>query len=380
MKIKLILSISIFLLTGSCITQFYPDITGQEAFLVIEGMVSDDPAVGTVVKLSWSMPVTGAKPQIEAATGFTGYIMDDLDGYYSLYQAEPGIYRTALIGTVGRKYKLHLNSSASGGLYQPYNHSFESYPVEMKPVPEIDSVYYEKVWIDNTGVYDKSYEGCQIYVSTSDEENNCRFFRWDYDETWMIRLPFSLAINPVCYVSAKSEDVNVKSTAGLSQSVVSRYPLTFISNATDRLKEKYSINVKQYSMSEEEFIYWEKIKAVSKDVGGLYDVTPASIPNNIMCIDDPAIQTLGYFSVSSVKTKRIYIQEFFRGQLNRYLDCVHDTLKSCKPAIPNLNISVWELDRDPMCPNMGTWTTITYSKGCADCTTRGTTIRPSFWR
>ncbi len=53
-------------------------------------------------------------------------------------------------------------------------------------------------------------------------------------------------------------------------------PMLFISDQTDRLMEKYSISVNQYSLNYDEYLYWEKLKRVTQDVGGLYDVVPSS--------------------------------------------------------------------------------------------------------
>jgi len=60
---------------------------------------------------------------------------------------------------------LHIKTT---GLNSNYN--YESLPVEMKPVPPIDSVYYEKKIISETaGITNE--EGCQVYLNTHDPAN-----------------------------------------------------------------------------------------------------------------------------------------------------------------------------------------------------------------
>jgi hypothetical protein len=380
-KIYYIPIIIFLLMAGSCITQFVPEFTGSMDALVVEGILTDNPDEPTRVILTRSLPL-GSKSNAIPVSGCTVWITDDLGNNYTLYESGgwgSGVYTSTLTGTVGRTYILHIRANySSGGLYEPADLTYTSYPMEMKPVPMFDSIYYEKKEIVNTGIFGRTVDGCQIYVDTHDPSNECRFFRWDYDETWQIFLPFSRAINPTCWITMRSPEINVKSTAGLSQSTVSKYPLNFISNASDRLTVKYSMLVKQYSLTQNEFLYWEKLKAVTQNVGGLYDVTPAAIPNNIYCNEDPTRTILGYFSVSSMKSKRIFVKDYFRGQPNLYSDCTHDTLHTAHPTLPNLNNSVWILESYEGI-GQPSYTTITYTRGCADCTVRGTNQRPAFW-
>jgi hypothetical protein len=385
-KIIIIPIIIVLLVTESCITQFVPDFTEAMDAIVVDGILSDNPAIPTRVILTRSLPL-GSKDKAIPVTGCTVWITDDQGGNYNLYEAgnwgwqsRTGVYTSDMKGTVGRTYTLHIRTNYnSGGIYEPSELNYTSYPMEMKPVPEVDALYYEKKEIAGTGIFGRAADGCQVYVDTHDPTNECRFFRWDYDETWQIYLPFADAINPTCWITRRSGDIHVKSTAGLSESKVSRYPLNFISNQSDRLSVKYSILVNQYSLTQNEFLYWEKLKSVTQNVGSLYDVTPAAIPNNIYCIEDPTRTVLGYFSVSSMKSKRIFVRDYFRGQPNLYADCIHDTLHTARPNLPNLNVSVWILESYEGNPGFPAYTTITYTRGCADCTVRGTNQRPAFW-
>ncbi len=159
--------------------------------------------------------------------------------------------------------------------------------------------------------------------------------------------------------------------------VIMKYPLYFISNMSDRLRVRYSILVTQYSLSEEEYNFWDKVQYLSEEAGGLYDIIPSDIPGNIYCPDDPGEKILGYFSVSGAASKRLFIKDNFKGQLNPYTAdaCVADTIFN-GAYIPNLDVSVWVIVNNFNPP----YKVITYSRGCADCTTRGTTQEPSFWR
>jgi hypothetical protein len=196
----------------------------------------------------------------------------------------------------------------------------------------------------------------------------------------VLRLPFDIP-NLKCWIYDKSRTVDIKSTVAFEESRLYRHPVIFISNLTDRLKTKYSILVNQYSMNKDEYIYWEKIQNIAVQVGGLYDIIPASVPGNIRCIENPTEKVLGYFSVSAISSKRIFIKDKFEGMVDPYANCVSDTLINGPGNIEGLGIYVWTLFDIKPSPFSGQphIVILTDKKGCADCTVRGTTKKPDFW-
>lgn len=368
-----ILLFSVLLIFTGCITQFFPITNDETNLLVVEGLITDQPEIYTI-KLSTSMPL-GGSGENRPLSGCYVNVSDDLGNSYAFYESMPGIYNSypsVFQGKIGRSYILHINTNSSFG-----NHTYESYPVELKPVPPIDSLYYEKVTIAEANAWSARQEGCQVFLNTNDPSNICKFFRWEFSETWEFHLPY-LVPNNICWVSGNSDLINVKSTSALAEDRIKSYPLDFISNSSDRLSVKYSILVSQYSLNEDEFQYWQKLQNVTQHVGGLYDIIPASIPSNITCVDDPAESILGYFSVSAKSTKRLFIKDHFSGLFNPYTteSCVADTVFN-GAFIPNLNISTWVIVDHQLPPP--SYKVTTFTKGCADCTVRGSNVKPDFW-
>jgi hypothetical protein len=371
MRFRIILLFLIIL--PGCITQFTPQTNEDKKLLVVEGLITDQP-VANIIKLSRSLPL-GTRSASDPVTGSSVTISDNSGNTFNLKESDPGTYVTdpsTFVATVGRQYTLHIKTNSSQG-----NHSYDSYPVEMLYVPSIDSVYYEKKILSTSTAFVER-NGCQVYLDTHDPTNQCKFYRWEYSETWEFRLPYNEKIVPNnrCWISNNSESINVKSTSLLSENSIKRYPVNFISNETDRLSEKYSIEVNQYSLNEEEFNYWEKLQNLSEQTGGLYDKTPSAVPSNIFCIDDPGQSIVGYFSVSAVSSKRIFIKDHFAGLINLYTSCNGDTIFG-GAYIPDLNKNVWIIIEHPIPPP--NYTIITYEKGCADCTVRGTKTEPEYW-
>ena len=226
-----VLLISFLILTVSCITKFTPRTSEDKELLVVEGLITDQPVTNRI-KLSRSLPL-GVRNAAVPVTGCIVTISDDLGNTFNLKETVPGTYNTDSVrfrGATGRLYTLHINA--------PFNNLvYESYPTEMKPVPLIDSLYWERVTFAKADPWTPLQEGCQVYLNTHDPTNQCQFYRWEYSETWEFHLPYTVP-NNICWISNNSDVINVKNTSALQESKVDRFPINLISNITDRLQSK----------------------------------------------------------------------------------------------------------------------------------------------
>jgi hypothetical protein len=365
--------LGILLVLNSCITEFIPNIEEKQELLVVQGLITDQPVSGTI-KLSRSLAL-GEKSEKKPLGGCTVSITDNHGSRITLTETSTGVYVTppSFHGVVGNTYSLHILTN-SGDIKLNY----ETDPIEMKPVPPIDSIYYEKKVIEEPYENFSGVDACQIYLDAYDPTKTCKYYRWDYEETWILRLLFPVE-NMICWISDISRSINVKSTEALKDARIYRYPINYISNETDRLKRRYSILINQYSISEDEYIYWEKLQRISVKVGGLYDIIPSSVPGNIRCIENPSEKVLGYFSVSAKTSKRIFIDNNFTGIIDRYNKCISDSLWGDTDP-PDLGISKWTLIDHPATWGTPRFRIFTIDKGCADCTVRGSNVRPDFWK
>jgi len=363
---------SLLIFFNGCVSEFIPVVDEEEELLVVEGLVTDQLKSFTI-NLSKSLPL-GKKSEARPLGNCHVRISDDLGNAFELTEKSTGTYvtdSTDFRGVIGRTYTLEIALNRYG------NFDYRSAPVTMLPVPPIDSVYYEKIQIrDSLEVYPKGVDACRIYVDTHDPENQCKYYRWDFRETWVLLLLWPVE-NAKCWVSENSASINLKSTAAFTESVVKRQPVQYINNQTDRLSRQYSILVNQYSLSAEEFLFWEKLQNITDQTGGLYDIVPSSIPSNIQGIDNPNEKVLGYFSVSAVQSKRLFIPNEFAGLVNLYPNCPTDTVwnEYYPDDLPEV---YWTLALDQLA--FGNLRRIlTTDKGCADCTVRGTNKKPDFW-
>ena len=358
-------------LAASCVTQFVPEISGEEYAIVIEGQVTDRNEVYEV-RISWSQPLNFNSP-LPPIGNFTVTVADDAGNEFPFINAGGGLYLSDSLhfnSVAGRKYRL---------LVEGNGHTYESDYMELIPVPQIDS-------LDAVFEYNESYypgqltPGYQVKVNTYDPTGDCRFFRWDFTETWEFRLPWNhpTILNRICWKSANSTAITIKSTSVLAESRITGQPVTFITGETDRLTAKYSILVRQYSLNEEEFIYWENIRKVSFDAGGLYDVVPSSIPSNIYCLDDPAVKVLGFFSVSGVAEKRLFLENYNLRFPDFYQSCPFDTILVSQWD-PTVHKDVYILKEWSDVPPLPVYYILSRKIECVDCTMNGTNIMPDFW-
>ncbi len=354
---------------AGCTTEFVPDseVTGET--LVVEGMITDQNRVNRI-RLARSQPIGEMLNNKVPVTGAVVTVTDDDGTVTTLTETAPGTYCTDSVlfrGRVGASYSLR---ALLGG------REYETDFMEMKPVPPIDSLYYEKVMINNASDTINIDEGARIFADALDPTGECRFYRWDYTETWEYRIPYAVT-KRVCYITERSDRILIKNTTPYSQAKVTRYPVTYITHETDRLKERYSILLRQYSLNEQEYNFWERVSDVSQNVGNLYDVTPSVIRGNIRSCTDQEEIVLGYFSVSAVSEKRLFIKDHFYGLPHFFTYCATDTLGGALPST-GFETDYWVIEdySDEIPPF---WIITTY-KECADCTIRGSSEMPSFWR
>ena len=231
-----IIGLSIFLvMVAGCSVEFNPDSNENKEQLVVEGMITDQNSVNSI-RLSKSQSI-GKPLAFKPVTGAIVTVTDEKGIVTTLTESPSGIYSTdstEFRGRIGGSYSLNIKIN---------NLNYVTDFIEMKPVPPITSLYYEKVVITASRDTTEVEEGCGIYVDSYDPSGKCLFFRWDYSETWEYRIPYAVT-NRVCYITERSDEILIKNTSLYSQARVSKYPVLFISNKSDRLKEKYSVLVR----------------------------------------------------------------------------------------------------------------------------------------
>jgi len=110
-----------------------------------------------------------------------------------------------------------------------------------------------------------------------------------------------------CWITEYVNAIYTLDVANLTSHHYKLMPLHFVSNETQRLKYRYSLLVRQFILDEPAFRYWDELKKNTQEMSGLYDRQPSFTPGNICNCNDPEEQILGFFSVSGITEKRIFV-------------------------------------------------------------------------
>ena len=88
----------------------------------------------------------------------------------------------------------------------------------------------------------------------------------------------------------------------------------------------YSLLINQFALSEAAFSYWDQLRINSVNQGGLYEKQPLSIKGNLHNNTNPDQEVLGFFSASSVKSKRIFVKAVKNFEFDFSTYCAPDPL------------------------------------------------------
>jgi hypothetical protein len=391
--------ISVFLLC-TCIDPYYPKLGEYASLLVIDGLITNSDNSSTV-RLSRTFQQVSSVPS--AVPDATVYITDDADNIINLIYNGNGDYKTDSLefkGIPGRTYVLHVHTSDG--------EDFESDPCIMQPVPEIDSIYFEKdQQLFSNGT--QAEDGIRIYLDSHEGTGN-QYYRWSYDETWKFKVPYpkrydyiktpgqpnAPVFRPVkdvkefCWKNNQSAEVLVKSISEVNGGKVVKQPVSFIvTSLTDRLLIQYSILVKQYSVSKQEYDFWNNLKQVNESGGDIFALQPYSVISNIHSLENPKERVLGYFQVSAVSQKRKYI--LFRDVALMGLHFYSYPCSTEAYSPDDFGIGpppkTWDDVMWYMTTNGSNYTFTEPNSGklvftspeCANCELTGTSSKPAFW-
>jgi hypothetical protein len=391
-----------FGILSGCIDPFYPKVQSFQSLLVVDALVTNENA-SYYCRLSRSFEKLSNK--IEKVRGAKVTINDDLGAINSMLEISPGVYRSDSLtfrGVVGRSYVLSI--------FTKEGEKYESESARMYDVPDLDSVYFGK---DSEIFNDGLHEGTRIYFDSKKPVDG-KYLLWSYEEWWKFHVPFPKLydfidenhINPVlvspnvmCWKHNKSDNIIIGSAeADLNNRFVKK-PLLFIaSDRSDRLMIQYYVKVKQYSLSKMEYDFWDHMKQINEAGGDIFDRQPFQIISNINNLKDSKEQVLGYFRVSAVKYKSLYIT---RREIN--LLGLKDFNYGCdllfvgpsddfpnKPSKPVTFTQMYHILVDqgytfidfnlaPPEAGGGLAKLIFVRNYCSDCSITGSPNKPSFW-
>lgn len=251
----------------------------------------------------------------------------------------------------------------------------------------LDSVYYKlEEHESNAGNFSL---GIQFYEDFAGGPEDSKFYRWEPIETWEYHADYPLEwyydgqirhvfppdySKKVCWRTLRIPQVFNLSMVNLTANRFKMYPLHFVSNTTSRLAYGYSLLVKQYSLTESAYTYYDQLRILGEQEGGLYEKQPLRVKGNFVNSTHPETEVLGYFSASTVVSRRIFVEPIPDLPLNFSTFCdpymIRTALNKINPKYYPIYLQGDSTGR----------TGYLLDAECVNCLTLGgTNIKPSFW-
>lgn len=382
-RLLLILFPFILLLPG-CIEPFNPEIDEKQISLVVDGTLTDQEGYHSV-RISRSSGYND--PEFTPETGCLVEIISERGDRVILNEYNSGLYEQWIEQSfleINQVYQLHIITGEGTEYY--------SYPDTLFPCAPLDHIYYEQETRE-TFERDRPMQGIQFFTDIEIPEHHARNYRWKMEETWEYHAPHLIQFIytgeiigleeesdslKYCWKTQDIHNIRTLTTSQVVGNNVNRIPLIYVSNQSNRLKVKYSLLVKQYSLSEQAYQYWYQLENQSSKGGELYETQPVRIEGNVYNPSDPDERILGYFNVSAVKEKRIFVRERFHFQIYDYpcrLYRVEDAYELGLSDIPESQYPVYLV---PSTIEGPPW--FMAEDICFDCTRGGGKLDPpDFW-
>lgn len=391
----------------SCIEEIQPVLSSErENFLVIEATLTDELKQHEIL-LSRAIGLS-LIPQRETSASVKVIDSDGLEFVFD--ETEEGVYRSrvAFAALQGKSYTLEIATNdgkeyVSSDTAMPKNYEVED---------------FKALRLNN----DNGIDGVGIFLDISSDGVDPGYFRFEFEETYKIiaprwdplrfrivqdqpcqEIPFTVDLVPwederrTCFGSSKSTNLILGSTADVLSGVVQDFQLHFVSSQNYIIANRYSIEVTQFSQTQDAFLFYERLGDFSSFDNVFSQIQPGFLDGNIRSLSDEEELVLGYFEVASVSRKRLFFSypELFPGELPPPYptNCGPEALQSpgltgefpprcvdgrCLSSCNSPLIDLIRLDL------------VTYAFGqdgafstwpatCGDCTKLGSNVVPEFW-
>lgn len=298
----------IFLLLGcvyafsmlGCVDEIRFNIDTDERKISLDGLLSDSLMTQTI-NLSYSSIIGVGNDNIQPPVeGAVVEIKDGEGNSFLFEEVSPGTYERFMAGEIGRSYQVEISL--------PDGNKIMSRPIIMQPSVPVDSLAYsiEAVAEINPSGNLVSANFMNVRAITRIRDGIRPFLRWRAQGVYEFREEYSGALNVRwCYVR-ENLDINnlvIGDTRGLANGF--DFQEDILTKELDgKFFYQYALEILQYSMSEEEYTYWDNISSILNRDGSIFNPPPGTVRGNLFDPNDSDNEILGFFSVASVTFKR----------------------------------------------------------------------------
>lgn len=370
--------IALIVLFAACKEAFNPPVASPvTGYLVVEGFINSGNGASTITLTRTTKLVDSVATVYEHNAQVA--IEDENSASYPLYEKDSGNYVSDNLPlNPALKYRLHI-TTRDGKIYQ------SDWGI-VKQTPPIDSITWQ---LENGGV--------QIYINAHNSADAAKYYQLKYTETWEINSPYikrlEYAIDPAtnqvvgvyplpvpdtaiyrCWITKHPSAINIVSTEKLTENKL-YVPIRYIEPKADELSILYYIEVRQYALSREAYLFKQKLKKNTEQLGSIFDAQPSELGGNIHCISNPSEVVIGFVDVTQEQIAKLFIDNTEMSDWPRIIPCT-EVLFENEPGNYNRDLiptRAYEM-RGQSIKSFYAAEPI-----CVDCTLRGSNIKPPFW-
>jgi hypothetical protein len=374
----------LILCTYGCIEPIEIETKTYESALVIEGTLTNESSHQEILlSRTYELEENEASKETNAQV----QVLDN-SNVYDFEEVEPGRYVSVepFQAVSGKAYILEVTTSDGN--------KYSSEPEQLPQTPGLLDLHAERISYGNE-------DGVAVFVNVDGAGEKSAYYLFEFEETFKIVSPFDFDRDlvyrngqfvevpktreeEICYVTEPSEEILLANTNSQSSNDLNEFLVRFIDGENYRTAHRYSILVRQYSISVDAFSYYETLKDFSDSESIFSETQLGHINGNLNSLSDPNEKVIGFFSVAEVNAQRLFFdfEEFY----------------SRKEFIPDSHISLCEV----LAPPINTEAEIRALKDqiergsvkyigmevdqhlfvrarCVDCTFFGTNVPPDFW-
>ncbi|MCC8361382.1 DUF4249 domain-containing protein [Salinimicrobium sediminilitoris] len=382
---KFLIAVILIGFASGCVKPIDIEADTYENALVVEGTITNELSYQEIfLSRTYSLEEKGPAKESNAQIR----VVSNSD-VHEFQETEPGKYVSVqpFKALQNVEYRLEINTSNG----RQYSSEIEKLPESS----EISSLYAQKVTIEGE-------EGLAILADVNGPEGSSGFFKYNYQETYKIVSPFTSMRDlyviddelvqviktkeeTTCYVTEGSSEIILANTNEQAQNNIDRLLIKFMDKESFKTAHRYSILVKQLSLSEEAYSYYETLQDFSESESLFTQNQLGLINGNIISQSDPDEAVVGVFSLAAVTVQRIFFdfEDFYNR--NDFRPDAH--VKECEAVFPPTGTAA---DREVLRESLATgrlkYLGFDVQKGyrfvraaCIDCTVFGTNVPPEFW-
>lgn len=310
--------------------QFQED---QEENFVIDGYLSNEQRVHQI-RVSRTTHLGDFNGVVaDYVTNATVVVLDDQGGEIPFEHEDEGIYLSPPTAQAlpDRQYKIRV-TMINGSVYES---DFQELPEAAPIESELSYELQEREVLVNNSLQKEQGVSIKAKVEKAEEP---KFYRWEMNHYFIIESDAgpgytleeqrNLSDTELRYCFVKDYPVqniyllqDVPQTGAIGSNFQTE--LQFIS-ITNKFEYVFVVEGRQLTMSERAYTYWENIKQLADNSGGLFDAAPFPVNGNITRVTDNPDGTavgLGFFGVYNASVDRKFITQASLGIFETFAPC-----------------------------------------------------------